>query len=179
VNPRWAVFVSGRGSNLQSVLDIHAQYSQIQLVVSNKPEAEALLKAKRQGVRTLKLEANFNWDLLVHKLKCEGITHVLLLGFMKLVPAKLCDEYKDKIFNLHPSLLPEFPGLKAIEKSHAAGRTMGVSVHRVTAEMDAGEVLYQIKTTDSACNIKLERALELISAAERRAVQFIFSRVHV
>jgi phosphoribosylglycinamide formyltransferase-1 len=178
VIPRWAIFVSGRGSNLQSVLDIQGTHADVVLVISNRPDAPALLKAKRQGVATLKLENKFSWIDLIETLKERKITHVFLLGFMKLVPASMCDAFKGRIFNLHPSLLPEFPGLQAIEKSFAAGLEMGVSVHHVTPEMDAGAVISQIKVTNQASQFSLEQAQFLIAKAERRVLQAVFQRVH-
>lgn len=139
---RWAVFISGRGSNLQSWLD-ETEQSQIALVLSSNASAEGLLKAKRFGVATEVLEKKIDWAQLQNLLNTYRVTHLMLAGFMKILPDHFVNQWTGRIFNLHPSLLPSFPGLQALEKSFANKAPLGVSLHEVVAEMDAGPLVYQ------------------------------------
>lgn len=76
----------------------------------------------------------------------QKIDKIFLLGFMRLLPASFLQKWQGRIFNLHPSLLPLYPGKNAIEKSYEAGDAMGVSIHHVITEMDAGRVVLQKKS---------------------------------
>lgn len=168
--PQWAIFVSGEGSNLQALLDENT--NQIKVVVCNKKKAQAVLKAKRAGIPVLLLEKGFSWDQLTLSLKELGVTDLFLLGFMKLLPPIFIASWKNHMINLHPSLLPAFPGLEAIEKSYEANADMGVTLHEVTEEMDAGPVLVQQRTqrADSLTLTKL-----VISSAEQKLVKRLFT----
>lgn len=135
---RWAVFISGRGSNLQALLD---QQLDVALVVTNKPLAPGVFKARRFGIPVYVLGAD--WSQLQQELcRCQ-ISQILLLGFMKIVPESFIQLWKGSIFNLHPSLLPEFKGLKAFERSIKEKFDLGCSYHEVTAELDSGKVILQ------------------------------------
>ncbi len=127
---------------MQAVLD-GLSHLDVRLVLSSKAEAAGVRRARRQGVATEILPKVIDWRLVDQTLRTRGITHIFLLGFMKIVPGDFVDKWAGSILNVHPSLLPKFPGLKAIESSHAAGAAMGVTVHVVTPEMDAGPVLLQ------------------------------------
>ncbi|MES2854261.1 MAG: formyltransferase family protein, partial [Bdellovibrionota bacterium] len=135
--PRWAVLISGRGSNLSSLL-LNTDFD-IRLVVSSSDSAEGLLKARRAGVptriaptkRTLTGKTKLDFEKLSEELAQCGITHVLLAGFMKIVPASFVSRWNGKILNLHPSMLPLYPGLDSIQNAFAAGADMGVTVHEV------------------------------------------------
>jgi phosphoribosylglycinamide formyltransferase-1 len=142
----WAIFVSGRGSNAQVLLDELDEYP-VRLMVSSRSKVGALARARRRGIQTLILPQTINWSLLDEQLRNYKITHILLLGFMKIVPPDFVEKWSNKIFNLHPSLLPTFPGLRAIENSYACQAPMGVSLHLVTDEMDAGKLIFQKHTT--------------------------------
>ncbi|GIL18397.1 MAG: phosphoribosylglycinamide formyltransferase [Oligoflexia bacterium] len=168
---RWALFLSGRGSTAQSALDLCSQVD-IRLVVSSKPTAAGLLRAKRSGVSTLLLDKNVNWSQLTLDLKSRGITHIFLLGFMKLLPQQFCQEWQGRIWNIHPSLLPAYPGLHAIENSYKDQAPMGVTIHEVIPEMDAGPIVYQKKVYQSDRNHRLDfsEIQLLMSATERRLI---------
>lgn len=137
-----AVFISGRGSNLQCLLD--KENSNIRVVVSNKTTAEGLKKAKRFSIATL-LVKPFDYDFVDEVLKKGKISKILLLGFMKIIPEKFVENWKLKIINIHPSLLPLFPGKDSLEKSFFSQEDMGITLHHVIAEMDAGPVIAQSK----------------------------------
>ena len=135
---RWAVFISGRGSNLQTLLD-HSLT--VGLVVTSKKKAPAVFKARRFGVPVYEMTSD--WDALQLELKKRKINRVLLLGFMKIVPEKFVRSWKGRIYNLHPSMLPEFKGLKAFERSIEEKFDLGATFHEVIEELDAGKILLQ------------------------------------
>jgi phosphoribosylglycinamide formyltransferase 1 len=146
---RWAVLVSGRGSNLSALLEMR-DVLDIRLVVSSNAKAPALLKAKRAGVPTLLLEKKIDWQKLDRALRAHGVNHIFLAGFMKVVPADFVQRWQGKILNLHPSLLPAYPGLKSIERAFEERADLGVSVHLVNEGVDEGPLLAQRRTIAAA-----------------------------
>ncbi len=172
MRPRWAVFISGAGSNLQSLLENISEVP-VELVVSSKSSALGLKRARRYGVPTVCLKTPLDGGEISRVLRERQINRIFLLGFMKLLPADFCRDWQGMIWNLHPSLLPLFKGAHAIENSYAAGGEMGISIHEVTAEMDSGKVLKQVRICTSASQElrSLEQSQRLISQAEQRSVQ--------
>lgn len=166
---RWAIFISGRGSNLQAVLDETSL--DVRLVVSSRATAPGLLRARRSGIPTLVLDKKINWTALNEKLKSLGITHVFLLGFMKIVPAEFISAWENRVLNVHPSLLPAYAGLQSIERSFQDGADMGVTVHVVTPEMDAGPALQRKKVLAAGGDRSWAQALNKISQTEQRLVR--------
>lgn len=148
-----AILISGRGSNM-SVLLKAAQApdfpAQISLVVSNRADAVGLSIAEAAGVRTLVLNHKefrdriaFDAALDAH-LRVEGIEIICLAGFMRLMTPWLVERWRDRMINVHPSLLPSFKGLDTHARALAAGvRFHGCTVHLVRAEMDEGPMLLQ------------------------------------
>lgn len=171
----WAVFISGRGSNLQALLDLRADV-EIRLVVSSSAKAPGLLRARRQGVPTLVLPKKIDWTALDVELRERGITHLFLAGFMKIVPAEFVDRWTNRILNVHPSLLPAYPGLHALEISHAEGAEMGVTVHVVTAGMDEGPRLLQRRCLRKGHSQSLETARIEIARTEQKLVREAVAR---
>jgi phosphoribosylglycinamide formyltransferase-1 len=168
---RWAVFLSGRGSNAEALWENLSELD-VRLCVSSRKKAYGLLRAQRLGIPTLVLEKTVDWQNLSNQLQARQINQIFLLGFMKLIPADFLQFWKAKIWNLHPSLLPDFPGLEAIEKSYAAGGAMGVSLHEVTPEMDAGPILLQKKICEfSEKEMSFEEAQRKISQTEQSLVR--------
>lgn len=137
----WSVFISGRGTNLKALLDKHA--AMIKLVVSSKAEAPGIQYAKQYKVPVFIFDKNQNWDSLHLLLKDYQINYIFLAGFMKILPQSFISHWQKKILNLHPSLLPSYPGLDSIARSYQDKADMGVTVHYVTAEVDAGEIILQ------------------------------------
>jgi len=148
--PRWAIFISGRGSNFCAAID--EMGDQIELVVTTSAKAAGVLRAKRSGLRCLQISRPINWGALTAELKKCQINKIFLLGFMKILPAEFINEWPEKIVNLHPSLLPLYPGLESIKRAFKERSDIGVSVHEVTAQVDAGKILLQ-KTSIMAENI--------------------------
>lgn len=168
---RWAILISGRGSNLQAIMDLGDD--RLISVISNRKKAAGVCKAKRQGVPVFFYENWTQLDQLLRKLK---ITNLFLLGFMKLIPPDFVEKWQGRIINLHPSMLPSFPGLNAIELSYDAQGAMGVTVHEVVAEMDAGPILLKKEAVSREMreSLTLDQAKFLISKAEQDIVRKIF-----
>lgn len=165
---RWAIFLSGRGSNAQAAFEELHQLD-VALCVSSRKSALGLSRARRAGVPTMFLEKNPDWSKLTLELRKRKVNRIMLLGFMKILPAEFCQQWNKKMWNLHPSILPDFKGAEAIEKSYAVGQVMGVSIHEVTAEMDAGKVLKKkyISFTAKKDFASFELAAMAISRAEQ------------
>jgi phosphoribosylglycinamide formyltransferase 1 len=141
------VLVSGEGSNLQALLDCGLQ---VRAVASNRPGARALLRAETAGVptRVFELDAYPSREArdaaMADWLETEGVELVVCAGYMHLLTATFLDRFPERIVNVHPSLLPAFPGARAIEDALAAGvETTGVTVHVVDEGLDTGPVLRQ------------------------------------
>jgi len=153
VNRRLGVLISGRGSNLQSIIDAVRDRrldASIAIVISNRPEAPGLKRARDAGIETTSLNARDYRDrdaydrALADLLKARDVGLVCLAGFMRLVGAPLLDAFPERILNIHPSLLPAFPGLDAQRQALDWGvGVSGATVHLVTAELDGGPIVLQ------------------------------------
>lgn len=150
-----AIFVSGSGTNCENLIR-HFEYSEVvkcALVVSNKPDAYALVRAERLRVPTAvvpKAQLN-NPDEMLPLLQDYGIDFIVLAGFLPLIPAYLIDAFPHKIINLHPALLPKFGG-KGMWGHHvheavkaACETETGMTVHYVSPVCDGGEIIAQYR----------------------------------
>ena len=163
-----AVFVSGNGSNLQALIDAQdLSGGEIVLVVSDKPQARALERAEKAGIKTFILEAEgFDSreeydEAIIEQLDKEGIEFIVLAGFMRILSAGFVDKYYGKIVNIHPSLLPAFKGTHGIRDAFEQGAdTTGVTVHFVDRDLDAGPIILQEE-------VKIEEADTLESLEEK------------
>jgi phosphoribosylglycinamide formyltransferase-1 len=150
---RLGVLLSGRGSNLQAIIDAIAERrldATIAVVISNQKNAGGLERARRVGIETLTLShrgwpSRDDYDrALVSELHKRNVGLVCLAGFMRKVGAPLIDAFPNAVLNIHPSLLPSFPGLHAQQQALDHGvKTSGVTVHFVTADLDAGPIIVQ------------------------------------
>jgi phosphoribosylglycinamide formyltransferase-1 len=153
VNRRIAVLISGRGSNLQSIIDAIGRGeldATIAVVVSNRAEAPGLTRAREAGIEAIHLNPREYADRLAYDraivdvLKARDVGLVCLAGFMRLVGSPLLDAFPNRILNIHPSLLPAFPGVDAQRQAFEHGvKITGASVHLVTAELDNGPIVAQ------------------------------------
>jgi phosphoribosylglycinamide formyltransferase-1 len=147
------LLISGRGSNLQAVIEAIAAgrvRARVAVVISNRADAQGLGRAERAGIETIVLpHGDFPtreaYDLrLVQELKARGVELVCLAGFMRKLGPAFCDAFPNAIVNVHPSLLPKFPGVDAQQQALAGGAIVsGATVHFVTPELDAGPVILQ------------------------------------
>ncbi|MBX2986413.1 MAG: hypothetical protein KF802_00820 [Bdellovibrionaceae bacterium] len=170
---RWAVFISGRGSNLQALLDQLIDVD-IRWVLSSKASAPGLLRARRQGIAATVLPKKIDWAELDRELRRRGIEAIFLAGFMKIIPEDFVRAWAGRMLNVHPSLLPQYPGLNALEKSYDDNAPMGVTVHVVTPEMDAGPQVFQRRALPAgakAAGVSAREAQVRISRAEQRLVR--------
>ena len=154
-----AIFVSGSGTNCENLIRYfeHSEMVNCALVVSNKPDAYALVRAERLGVPTAVISKAqlYNPGETLPLLESYGIEFIVLAGFLPLVPDFLIEAFPRKIINLHPALLPKFGG-KGMWGHHvheavkAAGETeTGMTVHYVTPVCDSGEIIAQFRTSIS------------------------------
>lgn len=150
---RIAVFASGHGSNLQALIDAISQgklSATIKLVVCDRQEAYAVVRATQYGIRTLvfnprdyKNKAQYE-EMISHKLAELEVEYLILAGYMRLIGPTLLERYPQRIINIHPSLLPAFPGKDGIGQALAAGATeTGVTIHYVDDGMDTGPIIAQ------------------------------------
>lgn len=148
---------------------------EVSLVVSSTPKAYALTRAKMSGVESLVLPPSPDFVSLHDDLKKRQIDCIFLLGYMKILPEHFVKRWEGKIINLHPSLLPKFKGLHAIEKSYESKEDMGVSVHEVVAELDAGPLVRQQKVISAEelrnSQITLDEAKMRIQKVEHELVR--------
>lgn len=154
MKPKVAIFCSGRGSNMEALIKAArgaAYPAEIALVVANKVDAPALEIARGYGVQAQAVESKpFGRDREAHEraidalLVAHGIELVCLAGYMRLLTPYLVDRWQGKMLNIHPSLLPAFPGLDTHRRALAAGAKLhGCTVHLVTETMDDGPILAQ------------------------------------
>jgi phosphoribosylglycinamide formyltransferase 1 len=141
------VLVSGEGTNLQALIDSDLP---IAAVASNRVTAPALARAETAGIpgRSFELDDYADRDTrdgeMADWLRLRGVDLVVLAGYMHLLTPSFLDRFPERIVNVHPSLLPEFPGARAIEDALAAGvETTGVTVHYVDEGLDTGAVIRQ------------------------------------
>ena len=150
---RIGVLISGRGSNLQAIIDsitVGALDATIAVVISNRANAAGLERAAKAGIETLYLDhkqydSREAFDLaVVGELKKREVELVCLAGFMRLLSAAFVKAFPNQILNVHPSLLPSFPGLDGQTQAWEYGvKVSGATVHIVTPELDAGPIVRQ------------------------------------
>ncbi len=176
-NMKIAVLASGSGSNLQALIDSikdGALPAEIALVISNNPEAFALERAKREGiesrvVQVSDFDSRENYDEeLIKIIKEYNVELVILAGYMLICSKPFVEEFYGKLINLHPSMLPEFPGADAIGDALRSGaKVTGVTVHFVDEGCDSGPIIFQeevvIKEDDTE-----EKLAERIHAVEHK-----------
>jgi len=161
------ILISGRGSNLQAIIDRAAQGELpvgIRAVISNRPDATGLVHARQAGLETRVIDHTTyeNRETFDQALQTcidsyrPGL--VVLAGFMRILTPGFVNHYRGRLLNVHPSLLPDFPGLNTHQRViDASGREHGASIHFVTAATDGGPVVLQarvaVRTDDTAASL--------------------------
>ena len=153
MNRRLGVLISGRGSNLQALIDAtgnRALDASIAIVISNRPNAAGLDRARGAGIEAIVLDhrewpSRDEYDrAVVRELKQREVGLVCLAGYMRLVGPALLEAFPNAILNIHPSLLPAFPGMHAQDQAVQHGvKVSGVTVHFVTPDLDDGPIILQ------------------------------------
>ena len=142
------VFISGTGSNLLSIIENQEKYNyKINLVISNNQNAKGLDFAKQHGIP----DYTFEWDKndteltnIYHQVKQYKCELIVLAGFMKILPKGFIQLFTNQIINIHPSLLPKYPGLHTHQRVlDNKDKFHGATVHYVNAELDAGKIISQ------------------------------------
>jgi phosphoribosylglycinamide formyltransferase-1 len=169
---RVAVLASGEGSNLQAILDgVHGKHGvEVVRVVSDKPAAKALERAQAAGVATASFPiADFadraaRDEAIADQLRADEVNLVVLAGYMAILSKEFIGAFFGRIINVHPSLLPKYPGLRAIEQALEAGESQtGVTVHYVDEGVDTGDVIAQ----------------EMIGVGPGESAEELADRIHV
>lgn len=188
---RFAALISGQGSTLQSLLENQA--CNIKFVVSDK-NAMGLKKAHRFGISTLCLKSEFTklalqqdlklrekerlelWAQLDEQLSNRRIDGIFLCGFMRVLPAFFVEKWKGRIVNIHPSLLPLYAGKAGIERAIEQGGPYGISLHHVSTEVDAGDLILQKNmnwSESDVVNAKADIRLHYAHAEQNLLREFI------
>jgi formyltetrahydrofolate-dependent phosphoribosylglycinamide formyltransferase len=191
---RFAVLVSGGGTNLQSLLDHQSRGelapAEVALVVSNRPGVKALERAETAGVASVVIDhtsyetrASFE-DALLETLRAQSIDAVVLAGFMRVLTERFVSSFPNRILNTHPALCPAFPGIHAPQQALDHGvKITGCTVHFVDSGVDTGPIIFQraveVLPDDDAASLHerirriehelLPRATKLLAAGQLSA----------
>ena len=169
-----AIFASGAGSNYDAIMnaiDAGSLDAEVVLLVCDRLDAKVIEKARRNQTPTFAFNPKnypskvaFEQEILANLL-AQGVEWVILAGYMRLVGPTLLSVYKSKIINIHPSLLPAFPGKDAIGQAFRAGvKVTGVTIHFVDEGMDTGKIIDQesLRITDGESRDSLQRRVQVI-----------------
>lgn len=147
------VLISGSGTNLQAIIDRIAAGTldaEIVMVVSSRPDAQGLKRAEAAGIQTLTLSKEIYAEPIVADeviattLKQAGAEYVVMAGYMRMVRGPILASFPNRVINLHPALLPSFPGAHAIRDAYERGvKVTGVTVHIANEDYDAGPIIAQ------------------------------------
>lgn len=147
------VLISGSGSNLQAIIDAIAEGSldaEVAVVISSRPDAYGLVRAKEAGIQTIALSKEVYADpdianeAIASELVRAGCDYVVMAGYMRKVTDAILTAFPDRVLNLHPALLPSFTGAHAIRDAYDAGvKVTGATVHFANAEYDKGPIIAQ------------------------------------
>jgi formyltetrahydrofolate-dependent phosphoribosylglycinamide formyltransferase len=139
---RLGVMCSGNGTNFENIVRT-CREDEVVVMVHNKEKCGAAKRAVKFGIPHTHIKSK-NEDLIIDVMKAWKVDLIVLAGWMRIVSSKLIDAFPNKIINLHPSMLPKYKGLHAIERALESGdRFTGVSVHYVNEQLDGGEVILQ------------------------------------
>jgi len=155
VNLRTAVLLSGAGSNFQSILNRAASGNlkiKVVAALSDQTDAQGLKRARAAGIPAVAVPPSGYpnprswWDAFSRRLRSFSPDVLALAGFMRILPASMCDEYSGRALNIHPSLLPRYPGLSTYQRVLKAGEAWhGTTLHFVTRELDSGPLIAQAR----------------------------------
>lgn len=189
-SPRLGVLISGRGSNLKAIIDAIEQKrleASIGIVISNRADAPGLEHARKAGVETLVIshqdyQSREDYDrALVKALQERGVALVCLAGFMRLLSPVMVEAFPNRILNIHPSLLPKYPGLHPQRQALDDGAAVsGATVHFVNTELDAGPIVVQravpVLPGDTEASLA-DRILQVEHALYPEAIAIVLDRI--
>lgn len=180
------ILISGRGSNMVAIVDAvqsgEIPSSEVAVVISDKADAAGLAKARERGVETVVVERNGRKRAehdaeIISELRKRGVELVCLAGYMRLLSPDFVQAFPNQIINIHPSLLPAFPGLDAQKQAFDAGvETTGCTVHYVDEELDHGPIILQqwvsVENGDTVDSLS-ERILEIEHKLYVEAIKYL------
>lgn len=176
-----AVLISGNGSNLQAIIDAIAQglAAEIAIVISDKEQAFGLERAKKAGIPTkIFTAANYQnrdaFDRAIQEsIESYQVDLIILAGYMRILGSEFVNAFPNRILNIHPALLPKYPGLKTYEAVLAAKEQKhGTTVHIVTRDLDSGPILAQAET-----NIETNETIETLKAKVQKLEHQLYPAV--
>lgn len=177
-----AIFASGSGTNAEEIIKYFKHHSSIEVVLllSNKPDAFALQRAVNHNIPTVVFNRQefIEGRVITDALQKAGATHIVLAGFLWLIPEYLLIAFPDRIINIHPALLPKYGGkgmygAKVHEAVKAAGDLVtGITIHLVNSRYDEGKILFQGK-----CDVSLDHTPEEIAACVHKLEYEHYPRV--
>lgn len=177
VRPRIAILISGTGSNMEAIVKACREErlaADVAIVISDNPDAPGLAKARAAGIETIStvygkdIPREKSEHLIAETLRGKKIDWVVLAGYMKILSADLVGQFRGRIVNIHPSMLPAFPGAHAIRDALEAGADFaGVTIHIVDEFVDHGPILAQEEVAILPGDTEATLA-ERIHAAEHR-----------
>ena len=189
LNRTLGVLISGRGSNLKAIIDAIAQKrldASIAIVISNRPDAAGLEHARRAGIDTRVIShqgftSREDYDrALVKTLTDRRVTLVCLAGFMRLLSPVFIEAFPNRILNIHPSLLPKYPGLHPQQQAlDDRARVSGATVHFVNKDLDAGPIVLQREVpilADDTADTLAARILEVEHRLYPEAIAAVLDR---
>ena len=190
MNKNVVILISGRGSNMQAIVNAHIAGADIKAVISNRPDAAGLAWASERGITTEVVNhrdytSREAFDAVLQQtIDAYQPDLVVLAGFMRILTADFCLHYQNRMLNIHPSLLPSFKGLHTHQAAIDAGcKLAGCSVHFVTPELDHGPIISQgavpILPNDTADSLA-ERILSVEHSLYPQAVaDFVNNRLQI
>lgn len=145
--PRIALFFSGVGSTLQALID-QSESLNIVCAISSKKSALGRLRSRRHGVADFAFQFPDDFTKVLELLKSKSIDTIMLVGFLKIIPADFVATFNklgshQRMMNIHPSFLPDYKGLRSVEKAFEEKNRLGVTIHHVVAEVDSGKFFKQ------------------------------------
>ena len=139
---RLGILCSGNGTNFENIVRT-CYRDEVVIMIHNKEKCGAAKRANKLGIPHTHIKSK-NEDLIIDVMKAWKVDLIVLAGWMRIISPKLIESFPNKIINLHPSMLPKYKGLHAIERAFESGDKMtGVSVHYVNEELDGGEIIIQ------------------------------------
>lgn len=190
MNKNVVILISGRGSNMQAIVNAHIAGADIKAVISNRPDAAGLAWASERGITTEVVNhrdytSREAFDAVLQQtIDAHQPDLVVLAGFMRILTADFCLHYQNRMLNIHPSLLPSFKGLHTHQAAIDAGcKLAGCSVHFVTPELDHGPIISQgavpILPDDTADSLAARTLIVEHSLYPQAVADFVNKRLHI
>ncbi len=159
---RLGIMCSGNGTNFENIVRT-CREDEVVLMIHNKKECGAAKRANKLGIPHCHIKSK-NEDDIIHLFRAWRVDLIILAGWMRIISPKMIQAFPKKIINVHPSLLPKYKGLNAIEQALNSGDNVtGCTVHYVTEELDSGEIILQGKV-----HIRPEDTLETLTPLVQR-----------